>query len=66
MNERQVYADEGAAISKLRGRVNISGKVIEIAPNSLGIKLWGAVDYLCNKHKDGVNHGYRYRIARTR
>jgi len=45
---RTVYADEQSAMSKLeKNRVikEINGKMIILLP-PLGIKLWGAVDYL--------------------
>jgi hypothetical protein len=57
MKDRLIYADENAAREMLRGIVTIDDRLILIRPNTLGIKLWGAVDCLCNYH------GYRWGFA---
>jgi uncharacterized protein (DUF486 family) len=37
--------------------VQVTGKTLIVPRNRLGIKLWGVVDYLRNKHGYGVSTG---------
>jgi len=57
---KEVYADEQTAIDKLRGHVKQDEndpKMILVSSGSIGIKLWGAIDYLCHYH------GYKWRMT---
>ena len=58
---RDIYANDDAAINRLRNNgIQVSDKVVEIPKNkSVGIKLWGAIDYL--RHYHGYGWG---RLAR--
>lgn len=53
--EREVYADMDSAINRLKNNgLQIDTGAREIAvpwSKRVGIKLWGAIDYLKNKHK---------------
>ena len=52
--ERQIYADREAAMNKLwRNGITIDDqkKKISLDKKLVGIKLWGAIDFLVNYHK---------------
>jgi hypothetical protein len=54
MKERLVYADSSAAIARLKNNglyVDTAAKTVEIPrKRHVGIKLWGAIDYLMRFH----------------
>ncbi len=57
---KQIYADEQSAIDKLRGHVKQDEndpKMILVQKGTIGIKLWGAIDFLCKQH------GYKWRTV---
>jgi uncharacterized protein YutD len=49
-NTKNIYADADAAINRLRNNgIYTQNKLVEIPKTkSVGIKLWGAIDYLKN------------------
>ncbi len=54
---RTVYQDEDSAIYRLRRNgigVDTSTKEVVRNNRNIGIKLWGAIDYLKRFHKYGV------------
>lgn len=57
MKTRDIYANEQSAINKLTNNGVLKqiddGRIILDKNRNLGIKLWGAVDYL-------INHGKYY------
>lgn len=43
------YSEDGARITLRENGISTQGKMIEISANrSVGIRLWGVIDYLCN------------------
>ena len=67
MKERLVYANATAAENILKNNgIHVIDKTIEIDISSRlpGIKLWGAIDYLCRRHEyiwRKVDYSFRWK-----
>lgn len=45
------WEEKTARACLVRNGINVKGRQITLSVKGVGIKVWGAIDYLCNEHK---------------